>query len=419
MSQQNNLPTLQFAAGPPTNLPAEVMTNMAAIYDESFSGLGGLGIRRIRVGKAGFILQDGQNKEHVPFDQLFGVFVGSNTTNHAVWWIKDYMPGQEPEEPDLCWLMPTPDTYPDAMPQQFRKKINKNGRDVWAYQILRRVAFVLMRNVNGQSYLDMDKPYIMDISSMSLFGKGMPEQNMYKWAGIRDLCSQNSSSTMQVYPSMFITKIVVDVNAPSGVVMFMPMRDQQTGQLKFLDNNLIIQIHDVAQRSTTRDMLKIREKLTLEGAKETTLQPVQQPIIDPALIQQNIAQYPQQVAPINTGQPVPQQGYTVSSAPNMQAQPQQMDNSFVSTPQTAQQYPSTVVQAPVQVNTPPTGADMNTLLQQAQSILNQGGVPNAPPIQTVPPVQQNVQPQQVQNTVTSVDPSVQANINNLMAQLQG
>lgn len=402
MSQPNNLPALQFSSGP-ANLSAEVMASMAAMYDESFSGLGGLGLRRIRVGKVGFILQDGQNKETVAFDQLFGVFVGSGPTNHAVWWTKDFVPGQEPEEPDLCWYMPTPDTYPDALPQQFRSKINKNGREVWAFQILRRVAFVLMRNINGQFFLDVEKPYIMDLSSMSLFGKGMPEQNMYKWSGIRDMCSQNSTTQIRVMPSMFITKIVVDVNAPSGVVMFMPMRDQQSGQLQFLDPSLVLSVHDCAQKQSTRDMLKIREKLTLNG--EAPAQFVQTATTTPPQ-QSAPVSYPQQVAPV---QSLVVPGNFVT--PTTPVQP-------------VQQYPTTPVQAPVQVSTP-AGADMSTLLQQAQQILNQGAPvpvqqPAAPVQAPVAPIQMPQPIPQVQPvTPPTVDASVQSSIDNLMAQLGG
>lgn len=447
LTQQNNLPALQFSSGP-VNLPAEVMANMAVMYDESFAGLGGMGFRRIRVGKVGFILQDGQNKETVPFDQLFGVFVGSSPANHAVWYAKDFVPGQEPEEPDLVWMMPTPDSYPDALPHQFRKKINKNGREVWAFQILRRVAFVLMRNVGGQFFLDIEKPYIMDLSSMSLFGKGMPEQNMYKWSGLRDMCAQNSTAQMQIMPSMFITKIVVDVNAPSGVVMFMPMRDKQSGQLQYLDSSLVVAVHDCAQRTSTRDMLKVREKLTLAGAPTQPVQNAYQPpigqVVDPALVQAPAGTaYPQQVAPIatGTGQPIPPQGYAGTPAPGMQTQV--FDDFIAPTApaQPVQQYPTTHVQAPVQVDAP-AGADVGTLLQQAQQILNQGGpaqvnLPNHPttgiPVnqaQAQAAMQQAVQqplqqfgqqvaPAQTTPVQAPTDPSVAANISNLMAQLGG
>lgn len=461
--QPGNLPALQFSSGP-ANLPAEVLASMAAMYDESFAGLGGVGFRRIRVGRDSFILQDGQNKEKIPFDQLFGVFVGSSPVNHAVWYAKDFVPGQEPEEPDLVWLMPTPDTFPDALPHQFRKKVNKNGREVWAFQILRRVAFVLMRNVGGQFLLDIDKPYIMDLSSMSLFGKGMPEQNMYKWSSLRDMCAQNSTAAMQIMPSMFVVKIVVDANAPSGVVMFMPMRNN-SGHLQYLDGDLLMSVHDCAQRPATRDQLKIREKLGMAAAPAQPVQNAYQPpiqntyqppinqVVDPALVQAPTGTaYPQQVAPatIGTGQPNPPLGYAGTPAPGMQtqvySQPQAPAPGDFGAPtalmQPVPQYPTTPVQAPVQVNAP-AGADVGTLLQQAQQILNQGGpaqvnLPNHPaagvPLnqtQAQAAMQQAIQqplqqfgqqqaaPAQTAPVQTPTDPSVAANISNLMAQLGG
>lgn len=436
MSQTNNLPAVSFSQGGTPALPDNVMQSMAAMYGEMFNGLGGANMRRIKVRKTDFLLIDGQNQEAVPADQMVGVLVGSSPHNHAVWYQKDYVPGQEPEAPDLTWLMPTPDTFPDALPVQFRSKINRNGAERWAFQILRRLAFALIRNVNGNMVLDLERPYIMDLSSMSLFGKGLPEQNMFKWGGIRDVCNQHSVPGLQVTPSMFMTQIIIDPNTSvNGVVLFRPMRDQHSGQLQFLDSNLIMAVHECAQKQSTRDMLTIREKLTYDGAASAAAAPQAQTappagqVMDPSLLA-GVA--PAQMPPQQPMQQPPVQTATQPAAPlNMTA-------GFGTAPVTPEQQvanaPSTPIQAPQQVAAPATApvqnASTQTLLAQAAQVLGQQNTaaPSAPPAGVVNTAQAvsgvggqvplaGTPTPAAAAPVGATDPSVEASISGLLAAL--
>lgn len=403
----SNLPVVFNSTGQ-ANLPAEVMAGMASLFEDSFQGLGG-SIRRIKCTKMGFELHNGSSKEEIPANECYGVFIGSSPCNHAVWYAKDYAPGQEPEQPDLIWNMPDQNTFPNALPQMYRQKITKNGRECWAFQIRRRLAFAMCRTVNGQTTIDFANPYIMDISSMSLFGKSLPENNMYKWGAIKDLCLQFSTPQQPIYPNMFLMQILMDPTAPVGVVMFRPMLDQN-GHLRLLDPQLILASAQAAQSPSTRTLLTINEKLTFTGAP-TPVAPVGQ-VVNPVMMGGQVTM------------PTPVLGAQVVTPTPVMVQP---------TPMMGQPTMGTVPAAPAGVQTPPwtaappiptpasvsapapaasvTPEAFQTLLQQAQAVLNTA--PAAPAMPT--PV---AQPTPVQPTAAPVaDASVQSSINQLLAQL--
>lgn len=270
----SQLPAIQFASQAPA-LPAEMLASFGSMFEEAFNDLGTAGYRRLRPRKMDFLLVDGNNQEIIANDRMFAVLIGSAPCNHAVWYERAYAPGQEPAAPDLVWKMPTPQTFPDALPVQFHQKVQKDGREVWAFQQLRRTVWALARfNSDGSMSLELDRPFVFDISSMSLYGKSLPDQNMYKWAGIRDVCAKYSGNGVTVFPSMFITQIVLDTTVTvNGPVMFRPMRDQN-GHLQFLDTNTIIAVHEAAQSKQVRDMCDVREKLSY-GDSAPVAQPIQ------------------------------------------------------------------------------------------------------------------------------------------------
>lgn len=422
MSQ--NLPALTFAQ--PGLMPAladNVLDGLLQIYDEAFTGLGGAAIRRIKVRKTDFLLKDGMNEEVIPANELVGVFVGANKVNHAVWYEKDYINGQEPEIPDLTWIMPTPDTFPDALPAQFHKKVIKNGQEMWGFQILRRVAFCIVRMINGVPVLDTERPFVMDISSMSLYGKGLPNQNMYKWSGIADVCRSYSNQGIRVTPAMFLTKIILDPNVTvTGVVSFQPQRDPQTNHLKFLDQNSINAVYDVAQRQTTRDMLEIREKLTYKNAAPVA--PVFTELYQPP------AGQPQAVAPQGMQQPVstPPVNNVVNVVPASAFQAGFAATGAVTPEEQMRQQPSSIVQQPINVAaTTPAGTTTlaPSYLEQAAAILAEqasGQTPQAstPAPQTQAPVQNQFVPTQATtaaSAVPSLDPTTEQTVNALLASL--
>lgn len=254
----SQFPVVQPVAQLPI-LNSDVMQAFVNVFDDAFNGFGGANFRRIKVRKLDFALCENGAQEVVPANGLYAVLVGAAPVNHCVWYSRVYAPGQEPEAPDLTWIQHTPDTFPDALPVEFRRKQNVNGQERWAFQICRRTVWCVARIVNGQLFLDTEKPYIFDLTSSSLFGKSIPEQNMYKWGGLRDVCRQYSTATFTCTPSMFLTQIVLDVNSPvQGVVMFKPMRDNN-GNMLFLDESNLYQVQECAMRQSTQDLAVVRE----------------------------------------------------------------------------------------------------------------------------------------------------------------
>lgn len=251
------------SSGSLSQLPEELTKAFASSYEDAFAGMGGAGQRRIRIRKTDFELLDGGSSTVVPAQELAGVFVGAAKSNYAVWYERDYAPGQEPEAPDLIWnIDPEFTVFPDALPEEFRQKVMRGGKLRWAFQIRKRLAFVLLRNFGGQTVLDCDHPYILDVTAMSLYGNGLPQQNMFKWSGLRDLCQQYSAGGIQITPSMFLTQIVLDPTVSvSGVVMFRPYFDRN-GKLAFLNPDIMSQVYATMCAQSTQDLLTVREKLT-------------------------------------------------------------------------------------------------------------------------------------------------------------
>ena len=265
------------------NLPDNVRQGFGDMMASAFAGMSSGGFRRIVIGKTGFQLVDGGGSVDVPADQLYGVCVGASPSNYAVWYAKAYQPGQEPEAPDLIWnLNETMTNFPDALPAKYREKIGDGPTKRWGFQIRKRLAFALLRPSAAGLSLDTDNPYVLDITSMSIFGKGAPQANMYKWSGLRSICMQHSAGGVQVTPAMFMIQIVLDPNvAVPGVVSFKP--HIQNGRLMLLNPSLMQAVYDCVTSPATQEMLQIREKLDYDGApKQAAPQPQPQPQPQPA-----------------------------------------------------------------------------------------------------------------------------------------
>ena len=416
-------------------LNSDVLQTFTNVFDDAFNGFGGANFRRIKVRKLDFALCENGAQEVVPANGLYAVLVGAAPVNHCVWYSRVYAPGQEPEAPDLTWIQHTPDTFPDALPVEFRRKQNVNGQERWAFQICRRTVWCVARIVNGQLFLDTEKPYIFDLTSSSLFGKSIPEQNMYKWGGLRDVCRQYSTATFTCTPSMFLTQIVLDVNSPvQGVVMFKPMRDNN-GNMLFLDESNLYQVQECAMRQSTQDLAVVREKLTYGDAPvqaqptvtttpAATVHQVQTPVqptvsVTPA---QSPVQAPVQ-APVQTPVQAPVQApvQTVEqAAPLLSGLMQEI-----------QTVPPVAPSAPAPAQQPTISAEaFGNLLDAADSILGSVGgaldTPSAMPEAMEAPVTAAApeQPEPVQTAAPAGQPvagmvssTTQSTIANLMSQL--
>lgn len=415
----SQFPVVQPVAQLPI-LNSDVMQAFVNVFDDAFNGFGGANFRRIKVRKLDFALCENGAQEVVPANGLYAVLVGAAPVNHCVWYSRVYAPGQEPEAPDLTWIQHTPDTFPDALPVEFRRKQNVNGQERWAFQICRRTVWCVARIVNGQLFLDTEKPYIFDLTSSSLFGKSIPEQNMYKWGGLRDVCRQYSTATFTCTPSMFLTQIVLDVNSPvQGVVMFKPMRDNN-GNMLFLDESNLYQVQECAMRQSTQDLAVVREKLTYGDAPAQVQTPVQPTVsVTPA---QSPVQAPVQT-PVQTPVQAPVQApvQTVEqAAPLLSGLMQEI-----------QTVPPVAPSAPAPAQQPTISAEaFGNLLDAADSILGSVGgaldTPSAMPEAMEAPVTAAApeQPEPVQTAAPAGQPvtgmvssTTQSTIANLMSQL--
>lgn len=374
----NNLIPVTFSNnGQLPVLPADVMQQMKQFMDDDFSDLGGGTMRFIRPRKSDFLLVDGGNQEVVYGHELFGVLVCVAPTNHCVWYDREYAPGQEPSAPDLIWNQMAPDQFPDALPEMYRHKILRNGQERWGFQIRRRTVWALCRkDPNGQMMLDMSRPFILDLTSMSLFGKSNPQQNAYKFAGLKDLCTQYSGNGFICTPSMFMTQIFLDPNVSvAGVVVFRPARDAQ-GNLSFLDAQTIQSVYAARTSQEVQDMRVVREKLdyTPDGSNSAFSAPAQlaaapQPVAPVAPMSQPV---PAPVAPMPSAIPVaPVAPVTPISQPVAPVAP---------VPQPAAIPPLPPVTAAARPNRPEAmdSNGMNALLAQAQGILANGATGQQP-----------------------------------------
>lgn len=375
----SNLVPISFNGSQLPTLSGDFMQKMKEAMASDFSDLSSGGMRFIRPRKSDFLLVDGGNQEVVYGHELFGVLICAAPTNHCVWYAKEFAPGQEPAAPDLIWNQTAPDVFPDALPEQYRHKVIRNGQERWGFQIRRRTIWALCRkDMNGQMMLDVSRPYILDLTSMSLFGKPNLQQNAYKFANFKDVCNQYSSNGFICTPSMFVTQIFLDPNVSvTGVVVFRPQRDPQ-GNLVFLDGQTIQSVYEARMSQEVQDVREVKEKLdwTPDGGAQLA-----QPVVLPTIgtpVQAPAAPAPQP-APIPTDptqfapHPAPIPAAPVQPAP-------------IPTPAMQQTISEARPNNPEQL--PPFA--MNDLLTSAQSVLAAGQAPVQPaPVSPAPqPVQE-------------------------------
>ena len=299
----SQLAPITFSSVPPV-LPSNLAALAEQSFADAFSGFSS-GLRWVRHTNNGFELRRGGSIEDTIMVNAFvAVLLKISPYNHCTWYERDFAPGQEPEQPNLVWLDTQGNgTHPAALPPQFRQKVVKNGREVWAYKIARRTVWALAKmGVNGVADIDFDNPVLLDISSSSLFGHAQPQAGIFKWNELAAFCKQRSSNGFVCSPTMFLTRIVPDNMAHTiGVWNFQPMLNQQTGQLEYLPYDLIERAFTRAQSPDILENVMVKEKLTMDGA------PIQQPVPQ-APIQQPVPQAPiqQPVPQTPIQQPVPQ-----------------------------------------------------------------------------------------------------------------
>lgn len=254
---------LQEGGSNPPILPENLLAQYNSLAGQMVSGFQGA-FNRIKVGKLDFSLSEGGVTRRVENGQVIGVCLGMSAVDYCSWYEKTYEPGQEPETPDLVWNWPDRNKFPDALPAQWRQKKNRQNQDRWDFRIARRSVWALVQPhpSTGQFFLNVDAPFIFDITSASLYGKSDTQMNWYKWAGLIQLCNRFSQPPSFICsPAMFLTRIRIDpTSTVSGVVYFEPLL-AQNGSLTYLDSNTFAQVVEVMQSQTIHDMLQVREIL--------------------------------------------------------------------------------------------------------------------------------------------------------------
>lgn len=287
----------QLACTSATTAPIVSQETSLAMFNNAFAGFS-TGARFLRARKLDFQITSGGETTIVPNGRLVAVLLGVAPYNHCTWYERDYAPGQEPAAPDLCWIQKTANDFPDALPAQYRHKVNINGQERWKFRIARRTVWALV-NDDGQGgvTLDVDNPVIFDITSASMYGKSDPRTNSYKWAGLRGFCAQFSTPVVTINPSMFYMQIALDPDATQGVVVFRPATNNQ-GVPQYLSQETWQAVVNAAQSAQVTDMLRVTE--TLEWPKGAAKPAAQ------ATVQQ--VSYPpsQEAAPVQPAQPAPQ-----------------------------------------------------------------------------------------------------------------
>lgn len=179
------------------------------------------------------------------------------------------MPGQEPETPDLVWNWADRNVFPDAVPPRIRQKVEKQGALRWDFAIKRRSVWALLSvAADGSVALNLETPYVFDVPSSSLYGKGKPEANMYSYSGLVGLCQRMSQPPhFQCSPAMFLTRINLDATSPvPGVVVFSPCVDKETNGLQFLSNEVFQNVLAMMFSQQVKDLLVVQDKLDWHGA---------------------------------------------------------------------------------------------------------------------------------------------------------
>lgn len=396
-----NLP-VQFSTDATPAVPQQFLAQFQLAAQQMTQGFGA-SFNRIRPGTATFTLIEGGNTREVNNGQVAGVLLGIAPYDHCTWYEKDYVPGQEPEAPDLVWEWKTPDTFPAALPAKYRKKTMVNGKERWKFQIARRSVWALVKpDANGQPMLDLDNPYILDMTSMSLYGKGNPQAGTFKYTGLVNFCKSFSSGPVQIVPSMFVTQILLDTAAKlAGVVVFKPMLDQ-SGRPQYLDAATFDSVINTMFSQTVQDALKVQEKL--EWPVNSTASTV---ATNPSATTAPVTPV---ASPVTASPVAPSAPSTVtSSAPSVrvnpapQPQPVQPVAPIAPAAATAPTAQPSAPAAPVQPAAPqPEAMSNEALMAQAAQVLN-----NPHPVQTA------AQPAQPVTVAPGVNETTGAAINAL------
>ena len=295
---QNDYPVIQLAG----------MGNFITPVDNDgcFGGMEDFigSFRRISTIGNRFSFVEAGNKTMHPSLDLYCVILGHGPDNHCSLYIKGYDEvSSETEAPIFVWY--EKENVPPEVPAQFLG----DDKTPPAWRRHRRLVVAVLQGTptGADCVLDLEHPYILDISTTALYGQDDMNRWIFSYAGLMRLCNRS-----RVLPLHFVTKISFElVRTPSGrdvnTLRFTPCN--RDGHLVYLPMDVQQQVARVATSEEIQNMVKITPKVTtgeqlaaILAKRENTqsTQPVQQA----QLIQQAPVAQPVQQAPV--AQPVQQ-----------------------------------------------------------------------------------------------------------------
>ena len=315
---QNDYPVIQLAEM--SNFITPVDSDGCFDGMEDFLG----SFRRISTIGNRFSFVEAGNKTMYPSLDLYCVILGQGPDNHCSLYNKGYDEvSSENESPLFVWY--EKENVPPEVPAQFLG----DDKTPPAWRRHRRLVVAVLQGTptGADCVLDLEHPYILDISTTALYGQDDMNRWIFSYAGLMRLCNRT-----RVLPMHFVTKISFELIRTSNgrdvnTLRFTPCN--RDGHLVYLPMDVQHQVARVATSEEVRNMVKITPKVTsgeqlaaILAKRENTqsTQPVQQaPVAQPVQPVQQVqptqqAPVAQPVQPVQQAQPV-QQVHPTQQAP--------------------------------------------------------------------------------------------------------
>lgn len=158
-----------------------------------------------------FHFKDGGSTTENATPYLDAVVLQINSDRHCLYYQNKWKPGDD-TPPDAIWM--EGEGFPDKLPAAARQK-DAEGRNT--YQINHRAIIAVKRGDEKESYIDFENPYVLDVSSMSLFGQDikLPSYTAYAFSNFIRFCQSS-----RAYPCMFMVRMIFDTNHSVPVLRF-------------------------------------------------------------------------------------------------------------------------------------------------------------------------------------------------------
>jgi len=331
MSQ--NLPAVPtFVQNLALAIPQEYAAALAQAFgaaDEDFGGA----FRNISLKGNRFNFKEGGNVTIHPKTTLECVILHMGYGQHHDWYSKGYNPNADNVQPDAVWYAKS--GFPNEVPAHIREK-KPDGSYHYNFRQRLVVAAIVTNAQTGQPYLDLERPWVLDIGAKSLFGEAQPALSAFSLSGLVRFCKSN-----RLAPCQFVTQLIFDARESVPSLQFRPF--MQDGVVQLLGPDWLPGVYHAMSLPEVQDMARIKERGTWTGNVTTPTEAA--------------ASY------VATTTPAPVQGVAPAQTQPVQAtvltqQPAQMVSPAAPTAPVAPQAPIAPVAPPTTV--PSTGTPLPT-----------------------------------------------------------